>query len=89
MGRFACISGGADLDQELRLLIRKRLADGRLFRVGGVSVERRGTGRPCVVCGQIIELPKPEREVEENGYRAVVHDDCYRLWRDECRRATT
>jgi hypothetical protein len=65
------------------------LSDGRLFKVSGLSVERRGTGHPCVVCGQVIELPNPEREVEEDGRVAVAHDDCYRLWREECQSVTS
>lgn len=89
MRRFVCISGGADPDYQLRQSVRARLADGRLFKVSGVSVERRGSGHPCVVCGQLIALPNPEREVEENGRRAVAHDDCYRLWREECRKPAT
>lgn len=85
MRRLVSISGGADPDHELRQSIRERLADGRLFKVSGLSVERRGTGYPCVVCGQVIEPQNPEREVEEDGRVAVAHDDCYRLWCEECR----
>jgi hypothetical protein len=87
--RLVRIAGGADPNCHLRQSIRERLADGRLFRVSGVSVERRGTGQPCVVCGQVIERSNPEREVEEDGRLAVAHDDCYRLWREECRQPTT
>jgi hypothetical protein len=85
--RPAAISGGADADDELRRSVRKRLADGRLMRASSVSVSRRGSGGPCVVCSRVIENTEVEREVEEREGRAVAHDRCYLLWREESRYA--
>ena len=85
--RPAAISGGADADDALRRSVRERLSDGRLMRASNVSVARRGSGRPCVVCSRIIEHTEIEREVEEGRERAVAHDRCYFLWREESRYA--
>lgn len=81
------ISGGSDADAEFRQSVRERLADGRLFLAGGVSTLRRGTGRPCVVCGKAI-TDTQEHEVEGDGLTptALAHPDCYRVWREESRR---
>jgi hypothetical protein len=85
--RPAAISGGADGDDELRRSVRERLADGRLMRAGNVSVARRGSGSLCVICSRTIEHTEIEREVEEREKRAVAHDRCYFLWREESRYA--
>jgi hypothetical protein len=85
---------GDSLFQELRRSVGERLADGRLFPASGSSTVRRGTGRPCNVCGQAIPKHENEHEVEhETGNRrhrtttfALAHADCYRLWREESRR---
>ena len=74
-------------DDELRRSIRERLADSRLFRAHSGSTVRRGTGRPCNVCGRAIEKASLEREVQGGkGTYALAHDDCFRLWREESRR---
>jgi hypothetical protein len=86
--RLICISGGGDRDEELRRSVRERIANGRLFRASGLSVARRGTERPCLVCGRAIEPTSVEREVEDREVIAIAHDDCYRLWREESRRPT-
>ena len=85
--KFSVISGGAGQDEELRQSVRVRLSDGRLFPADGVSVARRGSGRPCGVCGRGIEATQEERQVEGWGEMSVlVHDACYRIWREEsCR----
>jgi hypothetical protein len=86
------IAGGRDLDGDapLRRSIRERLADGRLPSASGVSTSRRGTGRPCNVCGKPITPDVPEREVEGPGDTyALAHEDCYNLWREESRRRST
>jgi hypothetical protein len=85
--RPAAISGGADADDELRRSVRERLADGRLMGAGNISVSRRGSGRPCVICSRVIEHTGIEREVEQREERAVAHDRCYFLWREESRHA--
>jgi hypothetical protein len=74
-------------DEELRRSVRERLADGRLFWASGVSTLRRGTGRPCNVCGKTLEKETTEREVQgpREGY-ALTHEDCFRIWREESRR---
>ena len=72
--------------------LRERLTDGRLFLAGGASLVRRGTGRPCNVCGQAIPKHETEHQVEHNPGKgrspviAVAHADCYRLWREESRK---
>ena len=85
------IAGGRDVpdDEPLRQSIRERLADGRLPSASGVSTARRGTGRPCNVCGKAITPDTPEHEVEGRGDTyALAHPDCYKLWREESRRRT-
>ena len=88
--RPACrlIAGGSDPPAEaLRQDVRERLGDGRLFAAGSLSVARRGTGRPCDVCGRVIAKDTVEREVEGPGdTRGLAHEDCYKIWRDESRR---
>jgi hypothetical protein len=82
------IAGGSDLPTEAsRREIRERLADGRLFPAGSMSVARRGTGRPCVVCGKAITRDTVEREVESpDVVPGLAHEDCYKIWREESRR---
>lgn len=81
-----------DSDEHLRASVRERLADGRLLWGYGASTVRRGSGRPCDVCGTAITIGSVEREVQgDPGWRgkrrrALAHDDCYRLWRQECLR---
>jgi hypothetical protein len=86
--RLVCISGGADPDEQLRRSVRERIADGRLFRASGMSVARRGSGQPCLICGQVIDKTSIEREVEEREMVAIAHDDCYRVWREASRQLT-
>lgn len=74
-------------DDELRRSVREQLADGRLFWASGGSTVRRGTGRPCTVCGKPIANDSVEREIRGPGDRdALTHEDCYRIWREESRR---
>ncbi len=73
-------------DEELRHSIRERLADGRLFRAHSGSTVRRGTGRPCDVCGRAIEKASIEREAQGDKGTYVAHEDCFRIWREESRR---
>jgi hypothetical protein len=82
------IAGGSDLPTETaRREIRERLADGRLFPAGSMSVARRGTGRACLVCGKAITRDTVEREVEGPGaVPGLAHEDCYKIWREESRR---
>jgi hypothetical protein len=74
-------------DEALRQSIRDRLADGRLFWAYGGSTVRRGTGRACDICGKAISRDSVEREVQggREAY-ALVHEDCFRIWREESRR---
>jgi hypothetical protein len=81
-----CVSGGSDTGEDFRRGVRERLADGRLFLASGVSTLRRGSGRPCNVCGKAITETQ-EHEVEGRGDTyALAHPDCYRVWREESRR---
>lgn len=74
-------------DDELRQSIRERLVDGRLFGAYGGSTVRRGTGRPCTLCGKAIGKDSTEREVQgDKGTYALAHEDCFRFWREESRR---
>jgi hypothetical protein len=54
-------------DESLRRQVRAQLAARQLFLAHGVSSVRRGTGRPCAVCGRQIDAPTLEREVEGPG----------------------
>ena len=89
-GHLRLIAGGSDLDTDtLRQGVRERLADGRLFLAGSMSVARRGTDRPCLVCGKAITRDTVEREVEGPGEtHGLAHEDCYRIWREESRRSS-
>ncbi len=87
--RLPRIAGGSGPPSEsLRQSVRERLADGRLPLAGSISVARRGTGRRCDVCGTPITRDTVEREVEHaaDGH-GLAHDECYRTWREESRRA--
>jgi len=87
--RVPCIAGGSGLSPEvLRQTVRERLAGGRLPLAGSVSVARRGTGRTCDVCGAPITRETVEREVEHaSESHGFAHEECYRIWREESRRA--
>jgi hypothetical protein len=85
--RPIAISGGADADDELRRSVRERLANGLLMRASSVSVARRGSSQPCVICSRTIQYTEVEREVGEREEWAVAHDRCYLLWREESRHA--
>ena len=73
-------------EEELRRSVRERVTDGRLFWATGAATVRRGTGRPCNVCGKAIGKESIEREVQgpREGY-ALTHEDCYKIWREESR----
>jgi hypothetical protein len=76
-----------DDNPSLRESVRARLADGSLFRLGTLSIARRGSGRACNVCGSTIAKESNELQVDQSaGSYAFVHEDCYRLWREESRR---
>ena len=65
----------------------RHIAGGRLFPAGSMSVARRGTGRPCLVCGKAITRDTVEREVEgPDAVPGLAHEDCYKIWREESRR---
>ena len=73
--------------EALRERIRTRLTNGGLFWPTGNTTVRRGAGRPCEVCGQSIEPESLERDVPGPARDSVVvHDDCYRLWKEESRK---
>ena len=84
--RLLCISGGSDADSAFRERVRIRLLEGRLPFAGGVSTLRRGTGRPCIVCGKAItDTLEHEVDGDGGGHTALAHPDCYRVWREESR----
>ena len=70
-------------DDELRRGVRARLSQRTLFSATGMSSIRRGTGRPCDVCGHEIDSPTLEREVEGAGELGLAHPLCYTMWRAE------
>jgi hypothetical protein len=43
---------------------------------------RRGRGGRCAVCHVAIRPPDPEIEVEVESRRGVLHQACFKLWRD-------
>jgi hypothetical protein len=69
--------------EPLRRKVRAQLAARQLFLADGVSSVRRGTGRPCTVCGCPIDSPTLEREGEGPGVVARAHPACYVIWRKE------
>lgn len=87
--RVPRIAGGSGASSDaLRQSVRERLADRRLPLAGSVSVARRGTGRACDVCGAPITRDSVEHEVEHaEESHGFAHEECYRIWRDESRRA--
>jgi hypothetical protein len=70
-------------DDDLRRGVRARLSEGKLFSATGMSSIRRGTGRPCSVCGRSIDSPTLEREVEGSGVLGLAHSLCHTMWRAE------
>ena len=69
---------------QLRQQVRVRLAQGRLPAVDGVYKNRRGTGRPCMVCRRLVESGEIEcNETDRAGAILVAHEACYILWREE------
>jgi hypothetical protein len=69
-------------DGELRRQVRDRLSSGELFPTGGKVLARRGTGKPCIVCGKPISSSEIEHEIA--GPKTVwAHWDCYSIWRQE------
>jgi hypothetical protein len=70
-------------DDDLRRGVRARLSERTLFSATGMSSIRRGTGRPCDVCGHSIDSPTLEREVEGAGVLGLAHPLCYTMWRAE------
>jgi hypothetical protein len=70
-------------DDDLRRHTRARLSDRLLFSAIGISALRRGTGRPCSVCGRSIDSPTLEREVEGSSVLGLAHPVCYKIWREE------
>ncbi len=89
LNRAFGLSGGRVSPEEdaLRLSIRERMASGVLFWASGHSHMRRGTGRPCDVCGKPIDNGSLEREVigPRNTRTALAHEPCWTLWREVCR----
>jgi len=77
----------SDDPRAVRQRVRAALAAGLLPLARLTSTVRRGTGRPCLVCGRGIEATEVEQEVQlddQQRTRAVfVHEPCYRLWRVE------
>ena len=71
-------------DDALRRRIA-RLSKDPLPRIHGVSRSRRGTGRPCIVCREVIAATDVEREVGV-GIIMHAHEECYTLWREESKR---
>jgi hypothetical protein len=70
--------------EQLRQQVRVRLAQGRLPSVDGVYKNRRGTGRPCMVCRRLVEAREVEcDETDRAGAVLVAHEACYMLWREE------
>jgi hypothetical protein len=70
-------------DDDLRKGVRARLSERKLFSATGMLSIRRGTGRPCNVCGHSIDSPTLEREVEGAGVPGLAHPLCYTMWRAE------
>ncbi len=77
-------------DSALRLLVRERIADGRL----PVMVPRHiaggyGSGRTCVACDQPITSTQIEYEVDDyrDGKRLDFHLGCHVVWQLECTQA--
>ena len=58
---------GSPYFRELGRKVCAQLAARQLAPADGVSSVRRGTGRPCTVCGHPIDSPTLEREVEGPG----------------------
>ena len=83
------LSGGRVSPEEdaLRQSIRERLSAGLLFWASGNSHMRRGTNRPCEVCGKGIGSDSIERQVTgpRNTRSAIAHEECWIVWREVCR----
>ena len=71
-------------DDALRRRIA-RLTEDPLPLIRGVSRSRRGNGRPCIVCREVIATTDVEREVGV-GMIMHAHEACYEVWHEESKR---
>lgn len=70
---------------ELRLLVRKGIAQGRLpVFVFKQSNAQDGSGHPCEVCGQPIDREHTSYEVNVHGRLLQFHVVCFLVWQLEC-----
>jgi hypothetical protein len=76
------ISGGSD--ENLRQMVRARLASGALFPVDGEGYAGKGTGQLCSVCGMPILPFETENEIS-NPRTAYAHVTCHAVWVQESR----
>ena len=68
----------------LRRRVREALTAGLLPLARHGAVVRRGTGRLCFVCEDVLMPADLEREVRlTEERRVVVHEPCYQVWRVE------
>ena len=79
IGRRRAICGGSD---DVRAIIRARVAAGELAELRGLAGARLATGQRCAGCGDAISAP--DLEFELFGPRLVwMHPACYAIWLDE------
>jgi hypothetical protein len=74
------ISGGSD--EDLRRMIRTRVATGAPFPVDGKVPAGKGAGKLCTICGMPISQGDIEHEVV-GPPTVFAHWDCYSIWRQE------
>ena len=67
---------------ELRQRVRNGLGSGKLFRVDGNGLARRGTQQRCTVCKRAILTSDIEISIEEPR-PALAHLKCYAIWLEE------
>jgi hypothetical protein len=78
-------TGGSDVD-DLRAMVRARIATGGLFPVQGPRAwASQGEDRPCGVCQELITRAQVEYEVSDAvaDTRVRAHLRCYMVWREE------
>ena len=78
--RFA-VSGGSDNASERTLgaMVRELLASGRLRPIDGKVLSGQGSGKPCVVCGEVV-MPTELQLEPETARIGVAHATCFLAW---------
>ena len=79
------VSGGSENSDQLALLqarVRALLASGLLGPISGEAWGGQGTGKCCVVCGELI-MPTQLQFEPDGAIESVAHVSCFLVWHEE------